>query len=262
MRRSARARILTLGSIAVACALAAAVVWLVFGGGGSHPSPRRQAAAPSATTGPAPATAPAKRCSGGWTRVATTKGAIRRYAHPGGTEDGTIPARWYGGVSTLPVVGQHGGWLEVRLVTRPNGSTTWVRRADVTLRATPYRIDVDVATRHLALYRLCRRLMNAPAGLGTSQDPTPTGHYFVAFFEASPNPGYGPFIIVTSAHSPNIQDWEGSGDAVIGIHGPLGANALIGNGGAYISHGCIRLLIPDLLRLRDVPAGSPINIIN
>ena len=82
----------------------------------------------------------------------------------------------------------------------------------------------------------------------------------MAFFEASPNPGYGPFILVTSAHSQTITSWDGSGDAVIGIHGPLGANTLIGTTGAYISHGCIRLRIPDLNLLRNVPAGSPIAI--
>lgn len=82
----------------------------------------------------------------------------------------------------------------------------------------------------------------------------------MAFLEASPSAGYGPFIMVTSAHSTSIADWEGSGDAVIGIHGPLGANSLIGTTGAYLSHGCIRIPIPDLAQLRDVPAGSPISI--
>ena len=50
---------------------------------------------------------------------------------------------------------------------------------------------------------------------------TPPGQYFAAFFEATPSAGYGPFIMVTSAHSTSIANWEGSGDAVIGIHGPL-----------------------------------------
>ena len=49
-------------------------------------------------------------------------------------------------------------------------------------------------------------------------------------------------------------------DAVIGIHGPLGANTIIGITGAYISPSCIRLRIPDLNLLRNVPAGSPIAI--
>ena len=126
--------------------------------------------------------------------------------------------------------------------------------------ATPYRIVVNLTTKHLQLYRQNQLIINAPAGVGTLSDPTPTGQFFVTFFEASPNPGYGPFILVTSAHSQTIANWDGSGDAVIAIHGPLGANSLIGTTGAYISHGCIRLPIPDLALLRDVPAGSPISI--
>lgn len=141
-----------------------------------------------------------------------------------------------------------------------NGSTTWIHQADVTITSTPYWLSVDLATRHVSLFRLDRQIMSAPAGVGIGQDPTPTGQYFVAFFEASPSPGYGPFILVTSAHSTTIANWEGPGDAVIGIHGPLGANSLIGTIGAYLSHGCIRLPIPDLVELRDVPAGSPISI--
>jgi lipoprotein-anchoring transpeptidase ErfK/SrfK len=198
--------------------------------------------------------------SGGWSLIATTRGAIPRYASPGGPQDGTIPGSWYGAVSSLAVLAQKPGWLEVRLAGRPNGSTGWVRQADVSVTATPYWISVDLATRHVTLFRLDQQVLDAPAGVGTGQDPTPTGQYFVAFFEASPSAGYGPFILVTSAHSESIANWEGSGDAVIGIHGPLGADSLIGTTGAYLSHGCIRLPIPDLVQLRDVPAGSPISI--
>jgi hypothetical protein len=158
------------------------------------------------------------------------------------------------------VIAQRPGWLQVRLATRPNGSSAWVHRADVAITATPYWISVNLATRHVALFRLGQLVLSAPAGVGTSDDPTPTGQFFVAFFEASPSPGYGPFIIVTSAHSTSIANWEGSGDAVIGIHGPLGADSLIGTSGAYLSHGCIRIPVSDLARLRDVPAGSPITI--
>lgn len=198
--------------------------------------------------------------SGGVSLVATVKGNISRYASPGGPPNGTIPTDWYGEPSALPVISQQPGWLEVRLASRPNGSTGWVRRGDVTLASTPYWVSVNVATRHVALFRLDQEVMDVPAGLGDTQDPTPIGQYFVALFEASPNPGYGPFILVTSAHSTSIANWEGSGDAVIGIHGPLGADNLIGTTGAYLSHGCIRLAIPDLVQLRDVPTGSPITI--
>jgi lipoprotein-anchoring transpeptidase ErfK/SrfK len=53
----------------------------------------------------------------------------------------------------------------------------------------------------------------------------------------------------------------GSGDAVIGIHGPLGDDSEIGTTGARVSHGCIRLHDRALMRLSKVPAGTPIDIV-
>ena len=225
--------------------------------GCSHDVPARPAVAPQVHAGTAPETVAAPA---GWSLIATTKGTIPRFAIPGGRENGTVRGRWYGGLSSLPVIGQRPGWFRVRLVTRPNGSTAWVRAADVTITDTPYRIVVNLAAERLRLYRLGRQIMNAPAGIGTKQDPTPTGQYFVAMLEESPSAGYGPFILVTSAHSDAIGDWEGSGDAVIGIHGPLGDGGLIGTGGAALSHGCIRLQLAELARLRPVPVGTPITI--
>ena len=244
--------------IAVGILTAAAIASVAsLATGCSHDAPARAAAAAETQAGTAPelVAAPA-----GWSLIATAKGTIPRFATAKGRADGTVPGRWYGSPSSLPVIGQRSGWFRVRLVTRPNGSTAWVRAADVTITATPYRIVVDLAAERLRLYRLGEEIMNAPAGIGTKQDPTPTGHYFVAMFEGSPSAGYGPFILVTSAHSDAISDWEGSGDAVIGIHGPLGEGSLIGTTGAALSHGCIRLQVPDLTRLRSVPVGTPITI--
>jgi lipoprotein-anchoring transpeptidase ErfK/SrfK len=68
--------------------------------------------------------------------------------------------------------------------------------------------------------------------------------------------------MVTSAHSDSITDWEESGDAMIAIHGPLGAQAAIGTTGAAVSHGCIRLQLTDLSQLRVVPVGSPVDIVD
>jgi L,D-transpeptidase catalytic domain len=243
---------MAVGILTTAIASAAALAT-----GCSHDAPARPAVAAQAHAATAPETVAAPA---GWSLIATTKGTIPRFATAGGREDGTVAGWWYGGLSSLPVIGQRPGWFRVRLVTRPNGSTAWVRAADVTITDTPYRIVVNLAAERLRLYRLGRQIMNAPAGIGTEQDPTPTGQYFVAMLEESPSAGYGPFILVTSAHSDAISDWEGSDDAVIGIHGPLGEGSLIGTSGAALSHGCIRLQLPELARLRPVPVGTPITI--
>jgi lipoprotein-anchoring transpeptidase ErfK/SrfK len=197
------------------------------------------------------------------TLLATVRVATSRYTSAGRLAVGIVPASWYERPSVLPVVATKPGWVEVRLAQRPNESTAWMPASDVTLSNTPYEIVVDLATTTLSLYEHGQLVFSAPAGVGTPDDPTPTGHYFVAFQEQppSPNSGYGPFILVTSAHSPAISDWEGSGDAVIGIHGPLGEDSQIGTAGARISHGCIRLHGQALQRLAGVPAGTPIDVV-
>jgi lipoprotein-anchoring transpeptidase ErfK/SrfK len=198
------------------------------------------------------------------TVVATVLRTAPGYASPGRSVTGTVPASWYGRPSVLPVIATRPGWVQVRLAQRPNGSTAWVPAGDVTLGRTPYRIVVDTTTTQLALYDHGRLVFSAPAGVGTTDDPTPTGEYFVAFDEQPPrpDPGYGPIIMVTSAHSPAISDWENSGDAIIGIHGPLGEDSEIGTAGARISHGCVRLHAAALERLTEVPPGTPIDVVS
>jgi lipoprotein-anchoring transpeptidase ErfK/SrfK len=195
------------------------------------------------------------------TLVATTHGSIPRFSTPGGPQTGTVPGSWQGAPSTLPVVADRPGWYRVRLAQRPNGSEAWVLARDVSIASTPYRIVIDLATTHLTLWRNGRRAFSAPIGVGTIAYPTPTGHFFLALFAQPPNPGYGAFVMVTSAHSNTITDWERSGDAIIAIHGPLGSDQAIGTTGGRVSHGCIRLHEPDLLRLRNVPTGSPVDIV-
>jgi lipoprotein-anchoring transpeptidase ErfK/SrfK len=194
--------------------------------------------------------------------IATLPGDVQGYASPNGAPTAIVPGSWYGAVSSLPVIADTEGWYEVRLAQRPNESTTWIRTTGVTLTTTPYLIVVNLTTMHLILYDDGTQVLDAPAGVGTSTDPTPTGEFFLAFFDQSPSSGYGPFVMVTSAHSDAITDWESSGDAIVAIHGPLGEDAEIGTTGAAISHGCIRLHDSDLAQLRDVPAGSPIDVVS
>jgi lipoprotein-anchoring transpeptidase ErfK/SrfK len=194
------------------------------------------------------------------TLLATTHGTIPKFAAPGGPQTGAVPGTWHSARSTLPVIARRPGWLDVRLAQRPNESTAWVLARDVTLTTTPYAIVIDLAQTHLHLYRSAREIFSAPVGVGLPQYPTPTGTFFAAFFAAPPTPAYGAFVLVTSAHSDVITDWDMSGDAMVAIHGPLGSDAVIGTTGARVSHGCIRMHEKDLWHLRDVPAGSPIYI--
>ena len=198
------------------------------------------------------------------TEVAATNSAIPGYPAPGQPSNMTVPGSWYGYPSLLPVVAIQPDWLEVRLAQRPNGSTTWVQASDVTLSTTPYAIVIDLSTEHLTVYQSGLEIYDFPAGIGTPDDPTPTGSYFMTMKVPPPSPAYGAFVLATSDHSDSITDWENSGDAIIGIHGPITTydDSLIGTTGAAISHGCVRLHDADLALLTTIPAGTPINIIS
>jgi hypothetical protein len=123
---------------------------------------------------------------------------------------------------------------------------------------------LNLSTMHLSVYQYGQEILDFPAGIGTPTDPTVTGNYFIAMRVPPPDPGYGPFVLVTSAHSDSISDWEGSGDAITAIHGPITSydDELIGTTGAAISHGCIRLHDADLALLNVIPAGTPLDIIS
>jgi lipoprotein-anchoring transpeptidase ErfK/SrfK len=263
--RKKRAAI-TVSLVAVAAGAASAGLLLSSGGGPPAGGPAAAVAGPSQAPDARQA-APGTMPPGGGpasTVLATVLRNAPRYASPGQVASGTVPASWYDRPSVLPVIATSPGWVQVRLAQRPNGSAAWLPDTDVTLSRTPYRIVINAATTQLALYDNGRLVFSAPAGVGTREDPTPAGEYFVAFDEQPPQPnsGYGPFIMVTSAHSPAIADWEGSGDAVIGIHGPLGDDSKIGTSGAQISHGCIRLHDQALERLAEVPPGTPIDVVS
>jgi L,D-transpeptidase catalytic domain len=250
--RLAPARAWLAAGAAAVVAIVALSVALFAGGGGSGSAPTAYPAAPRTS----PALPP------GLTLIAQLGHDVPRYTRPDARSvAGTVPGSWLGAPSALPVIDARPGWLRVRLAQRPNFSTAWVRATDARLVTSAYRIVVDVPSRHLLLYRDNKLALDLPAGVGTPDDPTPTGDFFVASFAPPPGPEYGDFVLVTSAHSTQITDWENSGDAIVGIHGPLGADAAIGTTGAAVSHGCVRLHAADLVKLRPVPAGTPISIV-
>jgi hypothetical protein len=196
------------------------------------------------------------------TLIATVNQTTPAFNAPSGPQVGTVPATWYGAPTTLPVVSQADGWLLVRVTPPPNGQVSWISSNAVNLVQTGYYITVNLTSMRLYLYNQGRLSMDAPVDIGSPQSPTPTGNFFVAFFAQAPNPNYGAFVIVTSAMSSAISDWEQSGQSLITIHGTVADDAAIGIAGAAGSRGALEMHAPDLAALRTVPAGTPIVIMN
>lgn len=187
------------------------------------------------------------------TLIATLSANIAKYSGPAGRRTGTVPGAWLGAASSLPVIAQDDGYLDVRLAQRPDGSTAWILATAVRLSVTPYRIVVDLHTEHLRLYKNGELVLDAPAGVGTAVDPTPTGNFFVALLERAPAPAWGPFIVVTSGHSRRNQRLGSIGRRHRGDPRPVGRR-----GRDRVAWGprLARMRSPERYRPRGAPGRS------
>lgn len=149
-------------------------------------------------------------------------------------------------------------WLRVRLPVLPNGSTGWMPAGDLSsLRAVHTWLRVDRTRERMTLIRAGRVVFTARVGVGRPQTPTPAGNFYVLDELTGFPPGtvYGALAFGTSARSAVLTDWPKGG--VIGIHGTDQPQLIPGR----VSHGCIRMRNPDILRLaRLLPIGTPITI--
>jgi lipoprotein-anchoring transpeptidase ErfK/SrfK len=194
------------------------------------------------------------------TELASPKGEIPTYAAPNGPAVGTVGV-WYGYPMTMPIVEERGAWLRIMLPERPNMSTAWVEAASVTRSTSPWRMVLKLGETRVHVYKDGSEVWSAPVGIGKDSTRTPMGTYFVAVVEQPGPAGYGPVVLNLSAHSEDIQSWDGSGDAISAFHGPFGAEALIRSGGGKVSNGCIRMLPEDQIKMAPITVGTPVDIV-
>jgi hypothetical protein len=150
-----------------------------------------------------------------------------------------------------------GQWVRVRLPVLPNGETGWVpRQAIGGYRFVHTRLVVDRERFTATLFSNGRAVFRARVGVGRAEWPTPSGEFYIRDkLSGFGNPFYGPIAYGTSAKSAVLTDWPGGG--FVGIHGTNQPQLIPGR----ISHGCIRLRNPDILRLsRLMPVGTPLTI--
>jgi lipoprotein-anchoring transpeptidase ErfK/SrfK len=145
----------------------------------------------------------------------------------------------------------------VQLPIRPNGSSGFVKLGAVAVHPVRTRIEVDLSSHRLTLFREGRRVLTTTAGVGADGTPTPTGRYYVnqRLRAGNPTGPFGPGAVGISAFSPTLTDWAQGGP--VAIHGTDDPSSV----GRSVSHGCIRVQNPVLRELyRTALPGTPVVI--
>ena len=149
-------------------------------------------------------------------------------------------------------------WVRVRLPVLPNGRTGWVPRGALgTYNKIWTHLVIDRRLFSATLYKRGAAVFTTRVGVGKPYWPTPAGQFYVreritGFSDLI----YGPLAFGTNARSAVLTDWPGGG--FIGIHGTNQPEILPGR----VSHGCVRMPNPAILRLaRLMPLGTPVTIL-
>src|SRR6266516_3398259 len=148
-------------------------------------------------------------------------------------------------------------WLRVRLAILPNSSTGWVRRGSLGRFQTIHtRMVIDRSRLRATLYRYGKPIFRTGVGVGQPQWPTPRGEFYIREkLSGYYAPAYGPRAFGLNARSSVLTDWLGGG--FIGIHGTNEPGILPGR----VSHGCVRMRNPAIMRLFGLmPIGTPVSI--
>jgi lipoprotein-anchoring transpeptidase ErfK/SrfK len=149
--------------------------------------------------------------------------------------------------------------VEVYLPVRPNGSTGFVRTADVTITSHQYKVKVEVGAHHLTVTNAGSVVLDTPVGIGTTDTPTPGGVFYIKELLKVPDPNgpYGPYAYGLSGFSDVLTSFAG-GSGVIGIHGTNDPSTI----GKDVSHGCIRMSNENITTLAGIlPVGTPVEIL-
>ena len=151
-------------------------------------------------------------------------------------------------------------WLKVRLPSRPNDATAWIRESNVILRKNPMRVEISLRRHELRVFRRGHVVLRLGVALGAAATPTPKGHFAIyqKIREVWWSP-LGPWALHLTAHSNVLFEYAG-GPGRVAIHGARGV--LWAAPGTNPSHGCIRVPDPGIRKLAPlVSPGTPVDIV-
>jgi len=158
----------------------------------------------------------------------------------------------------LHVVAERGPWLQVQVNIRPNGTTAWIHRSEVTIRRVPNRVVVELGQRRLTVLHGNDVLAEHRVAIGAPTGPTPTGEFYIDATVHIPNPNgpYGVGQLSVSGFS-DVYTSFGGGIGQIAMHGTNNPSAI----GGTVSHGCIRLMNDAWTQVASMTSnGTPVSI--
>lgn len=203
---------------------------------------------------------PIERYSDSTTRAVVVGSGVEVFDRPDGLTITTLaPTTTFGTTRVLLAEETEGDWTRVRLPSRPNHRTGWIRSSQVQLEALELEVTIDLQSRTLFVRSGLDMIVESPVAIGSSDNPTPTGTFYVTDKLETPDPlgAYGPYAFGLSGYSETLTEFAG-GDGQIGIHGTNDPDSI----GEAVSHGCIRLPNELVSQLAEtLPLGTPVHII-
>ena len=154
---------------------------------------------------------------------------------------------------------QQGDLLQVLLPTRPNGSSGWIRAADVTLTQHHWHLVVELGAHRLTVFSGSDVVRVETIGVGTQGTPTPGGRWFTTELLQPPTPDgpYGPYAYGLSGFTGAPGGTAGV-DGQLGLHGTNDPSTL----GKDVSLGCIRMSNDAISALAtQLPLGVPVDVL-
>jgi lipoprotein-anchoring transpeptidase ErfK/SrfK len=188
--------------------------------------------------------------------VALLRHATTMRTAPGGPAIARVSTRTQFGTPVAYWVVKHNSrWLGVISSTAGNGKVGWIPRSAASLGRVQWQLNVSLSGRRLTVTENGKVRQQYTVAVGRPDAPTPTGRFAVTdrLSTGDPSGPYGCCILALSAHSPHaIQGWSGGNR--IAIHSTPDSGSI----GQAVSHGCVRLTLPEGRWLLDhVPLGTP-----
>jgi lipoprotein-anchoring transpeptidase ErfK/SrfK len=246
-----------LAGVAVLVALVPIVIALALGTGTAStavtPTTAHYTPVPAATT-PTPANLLLPAGTG--VLVAAVRHPTEMRRAPSGRGFATLGTKTtFGTPTTVWVARRSGRWLGVVTPQAGNNHLGWIPASDVSLSRVQWELKLSISARRLTVLHDSRVMERYTVAVGAPANPTPTGRFAVTdrLLTGDPTGPYGCCILALSAEAPHaIQDWSGGNR--IAIHSTPETSSI----GQAISHGCVRLTLPEgRWLISHIPLGTP-----